>query len=310
MNKKFATEEQCLEYLFNAKMKFGFRCKCGCTKYKRGAKETVKFASLKVKCSKCDTLQTATSNTYFHNFKGDIVKAFAAINEMCNQIYEGEVKRINTSNLFKFSYDKIVREKKTYSIRKNEKHDIRRRIQNSLKHFLIDFEENVEVLIIDLQVVFPKRKLKGFLVLGADISEDNDILYLRGRIADKITNDFLSDFLDITYADTPITIYCDKHNFNKNKIRILGTEEISYHKIELASIKNINSSPLLNVKKSFEEWCSQLGPKVVVSSLQLELYEFIFFYGVMVDDSSDDAEEQLLERIIFDYHYESKGATE
>jgi hypothetical protein len=78
-SEKFATEEQCLEYLADEKWKDGYECRhCGHTNYCKGKKPYSR------RCTKCKREESATSHTIFHGCKIPITDAFRMAYQLCH----------------------------------------------------------------------------------------------------------------------------------------------------------------------------------------------------------------------------------
>lgn len=70
-NKKFATDDDCRQYLFNIKWKNGFVCnRCGCKKSYPGK---TRFHQ---RCQSCEYDESVTAQTVFHKIKFPLLKAF------------------------------------------------------------------------------------------------------------------------------------------------------------------------------------------------------------------------------------------
>lgn len=72
-NKRFPSEEECLNYLFRLRWADGYCCpKCNC-------KENWKISASKYKCRQCSYQTTVTTGTLFHNTRIDIRTWFRVI---------------------------------------------------------------------------------------------------------------------------------------------------------------------------------------------------------------------------------------
>ena len=78
LQKMFASDEHCYEFLASIKWSNGFICrKCGNTNSCSGKSPYSK------RCTKCKTEESATSETIFHNLKFPIHKAFYIAYRVC-----------------------------------------------------------------------------------------------------------------------------------------------------------------------------------------------------------------------------------
>jgi len=80
MLKRFASDEDCLEYLAGEKWKDGFNCrKCGHTNWCKGK------APYSRRCTKCKHEESACSHTFFHHCKIPLKDAFRIAWLVCHQ---------------------------------------------------------------------------------------------------------------------------------------------------------------------------------------------------------------------------------
>ena len=71
---KFGTNEKCLSYLKEQKLKDGFCCsKCSNSEQKKG------YFKYDIRCKNCDYNESPISNTMFHSMKINLVIAFEMI---------------------------------------------------------------------------------------------------------------------------------------------------------------------------------------------------------------------------------------
>ena len=75
---KFATDEDCINYLEELKWKKGYSCRqCGHSHYVKGKKETNR------RCQSCHFDESVTSGTLFHKIKFPLLKAFHICYRVC-----------------------------------------------------------------------------------------------------------------------------------------------------------------------------------------------------------------------------------
>lgn len=75
----FNSEEKCMAYLAGLKWKDGFTChKCGFQHSSEGRKPFSR------RCSKCKTIESATSHTIFHHCRLPLNIAFKMVYTICN----------------------------------------------------------------------------------------------------------------------------------------------------------------------------------------------------------------------------------
>ncbi len=78
LNELFNDDDKCLEFLANLKWENGFVCrKCGNTNYCSGK------SAFSRRCTKCKSEESATAETFFHNCKFPISKAFYIAYTVC-----------------------------------------------------------------------------------------------------------------------------------------------------------------------------------------------------------------------------------
>ena len=74
IRRNYATQEDCLDYLYGIKWSAGFKCsKCGHLDYYKGRTKHYR------KCKRCNYDESATSGTLFHKIKFSLVSAFEII---------------------------------------------------------------------------------------------------------------------------------------------------------------------------------------------------------------------------------------
>lgn len=79
-SQRFATIEQCLDFLATEKWARGFVCrKCGHTHYCSGK------TPFSRRCTRCKAEESATSHTIFHSCKIDLPAAFQMLYTVCHQ---------------------------------------------------------------------------------------------------------------------------------------------------------------------------------------------------------------------------------
>jgi len=78
LNELFTNDEKCLEFIASLKWADGFVCrKCGNTNFCSGKTPHSK------RCTKCKSIESATTGTIFHNCKFPISKAFYIAYTVC-----------------------------------------------------------------------------------------------------------------------------------------------------------------------------------------------------------------------------------
>jgi hypothetical protein len=115
-DKKYGSNDLCLNYLSNLKWEHGYKCrKCHQNEFRKGKKKLFR------RCKGCGTEESPTSHTLFHNVKFDLYKAFGMIYDIltskkgANSIWLSERYEVsqNTAWLFRRKLQYFMQSSKT-----------------------------------------------------------------------------------------------------------------------------------------------------------------------------------------------------